>query len=373
MAINNHSINVIGLMSGTSLDGMDIAYVSFIRSEKIEFDLIHSETIPFSKEWKQKLSQAFHSTPDELIKLDASFGVWIGNAVLHFIKSYQIKPDLIASHGHTIFHKPNLRFTLQIGSGKMIRDLTHIPVINNFRVQDVALGGQGAPLVPIGDELLFPEYDFCLNLGGFSNVSWKEKGKRLACDIGPCNILLNEICKRISMEYDKNGKLAETGKIITSLLDKWNELEFYKLQAPKSLSREWFEMYFLKDIQKVLFEVNDLLAAAIEHTVLQINEFLEKTINQLDQDALKSNYKILVTGGGTHNSYLMKKLQTLGANRIQYIIPDKNIVDFKEAIVFALLGYLRWNNEINVLASVTGAKRDHSSGEVYKLDMRSEL
>jgi anhydro-N-acetylmuramic acid kinase len=364
VAIENKSLQIIGLMSGTSLDGLDIAYVTFHRNDKIQFELHYCETIRYSNEWKNKLANAFYSDPEELKKLDAEYGIWLGNTVLHFIKAHQISPDLIASHGHTIFHKPKEKYTLQIGSGKMIHELTQVPVVNNFRAQDVALGGQGAPLVPIGDELLFSEYDFCLNHGGFANASWKAHGKRLACDIGVCNILLNQICQSISLEYDKDGKLASSGKVILELLNTWNEFEFYKLPPPKSLGREWYEANFLNDIQNPTYTINDLLATATEHVAIQIHKFLTKITDDLNSG--NSSFNVLSTGGGAHNSYLIKKLQEYGSEKIRYVIPEKNIVDFKEAIVFALLGYLRWQNEINVLASVTGAENDHSSGEIFK-------
>lgn len=363
MSISEQEFKVIGLMSGTSMDGLDIAYVSFKENDKIHFKLECCENIVYSKEWKDKLAQAFYATPEELSKLDSEYGIWLGNTVLHFIKAYQIKPDLIASHGHTIFHKPHEKYTLQIGSGKIIKDLTQIPVVNNFRTQDVAMGGQGAPLVPIGDELLFPEFDFCLNLGGFSNISWKQDRKRLACDIGPCNILMNAICKRISLEYDKDGTLASQGKTLPALLDKWNAIDFYKLSAPKSLGREWFEMNFIDDIQNDEYDIRDLMATALQHIVVQLNIFLENAIRQINSN--KQKYNVLITGGGAHNAYLMNELSKHSNKCLEFVIPDRNIIDYKEAIVFALLGYLRWNHQINVLASVTGAERDHSSGEIY--------
>ncbi len=363
MLANDSLVNVIGLMSGTSLDGLDIAYVRFKVNKNIEFELIQSTTIPYSQEWKQKLSDAFHSGAEELKRLDEEYGVWIGNSVLQFINQYHIVPDLVSSHGHTIFHKPSEKYTLQIGSGIKIHELTQLPVINNFRAQDVALGGQGAPLVPVGDELLFSEYDFCLNLGGFSNISWKMNGKRLACDIGPCNILLNEICKKLGVGFDEDGNLARQGKISPTLLEKWNQLSFYKLEAPKSLGREWFESNFLDDIQQESHSANDLLATAVFHIVHQISTFVRAIINK--ENSIQTNYTILCTGGGAHNIYLMKQLQESVAESCSIVLPDKGIIDFKEAIVFALLGLLRWRNENNILAAITGASRDHSSGDVY--------
>ena len=215
-----------------------------------------------------------------------------GNTVLNFIKTNDLEPDLISSHGHTIFHRPQNGYTLQIGAGKRIHEITQTTLINNFRVQDVELGGQGAPLVPMGDEILFSEYDFCLNLGGFSNISWKQNGIRYACDIGPCNILLNSICKRLQIEYDKDGFLAKKGKSIESLLEKWNQIAFYFLSTAKSLGSEWFEQQFKDDsFNKEYIEI-DLLATAIQHIAFQLNQFINFCISQFNTRKLK--YRVLI-------------------------------------------------------------------------------
>jgi anhydro-N-acetylmuramic acid kinase len=355
--------HIIGLMSGTSMDGLDIAYVRFDEKEKIHFTLLISETISYPSDWKHRLQEAFHKSPKDLVELDTDYGSFLGKTVYEFIQRHGIRPDLIASHGHTIFHKPQEGYTLQIGSGRHIQNETQIPVVCNFRVQDVALGGQGAPLVPIGDELLFPEYDFCLNLGGFSNVSWNFDSLRKACDISPCNILLNEICKRILIDYDINGQRAAKGKIKTDLLNRWNALPFYALMAPKSLGREWFEMHFIEEVHSSNIGVDDLLATSVQHIALQIDLFLKSVIHA--HPSFKPQYKVLATGGGAHNRFLMEQLHNMGSPTLEYVIPETQIADYKEAIVFALLAYLRWHDRSNVLSSVTGASRDHSSGEVY--------
>lgn len=362
--INIPQMKVIGLMSGTSLDGLDLALVSFEKKETYQFKILCGETIPYSRDWKHKLSTAFYSGPDQLELLDEEYGIFLGEAILNFIVKYKFKPDLISSHGHTVFHKPQEGYTLQIGSGKKIRELTNIPVVNNFRIQDVQLGGQGAPLVPLGDELLFGEFDFCLNAGGFSNVSWKEEGRRFACDIGPCNIILNEICKRAGLDYDKDGNLSSQGNLIGKLLEKWNSLEYYKLPAPKSLGREWIEDNFLKDIWNENYEVPDLLATAAEHIVKQIDSYIKTRAEfKISKNGISH---VLTTGGAAYNNYLVNKLQKSGNQKIQYLIPGSELIDYKEALVFALLGYLRWHNEVNVLASVTGASQDHSSGVIFQ-------
>ncbi|MGB4967957.1 MAG: anhydro-N-acetylmuramic acid kinase [Saprospiraceae bacterium] len=358
-----NTFKVIGLMSGTSLDGLDMAYVSFSRNESIHFELLNAECIPYSKLWKDKLSNAFYLDESSLKELDTEYGNWLGNTVLNFIKTNNLEPDLIASHGHTIFHRPQNGYTLQIGAGKRIHEITQTTLINNFRVQDVELGGQGAPLVPMGDEILFSEYDFCLNLGGFSNISWKQNGIRYACDIGPCNILLNSICKRLQIEYDKDGFLAKKGKSIESLLEKWNQIAFYFLSPPKSLGREWFEQQFKDDIFNKEYIEIDLLATAIQHIAFQLNQFINSCISQFNTRKLK--YRVLITGGGANHLFLVQKLRELSNRNLQFEIPDASLVNFKEAIVFALLGYLRWQGENNVLSSVTGSIRDHCSGDIF--------
>ncbi len=364
-------MNILGLMSGTSLDGMDIVYVQFNQTPLLEYKVYSAETIPYTTEWKQKLTDASNLSKSELIQLDLEYGSWIAKNILAFIQTHKIHPDLISSHGHTIFHQPQNKYTLQIGNGRQICQETRIPVINNFRQQDILLGGQGAPLVPFGDELLFSEYDFCLNLGGFSNVSWKSLNTRKACDIAPCNILLNKICNRIHKDFDLDGMLAALGSQIEELFTKWNKLEFYKLPAPKSLGREWFEMNFQKDLENFQNSTEDLLATATNHIAYCIHSFLVRQVTNLknpmdlsgtNQAAAK---RCLVTGGGAYNSTLMNTLRQYSLNQIEYVLPDKLIIEYKEAILFALLAFRRWNQELNVLASVTGAEKDHCSGDLY--------
>lgn len=360
------NLNAIGLMSGTSLDGLDIALVEFNASNKLNYHVLASQTIGYNLEWKSKLEHAFHCNESELKALDLEYGIWLGSRVNEFIKNNPYKVDLISSHGHTVFHQPKNKISIQIGNGYEIFKQTNIPVVNNFRQQDVLLGGQGAPLVPMGDELLFPAYTFCLNLGGFSNISWNDSKLRKACDLSPCNILLNTICRRLKLNFDDKGMLASNGKINSELLAKWNAIPFYMQAPPKSLGREWFELNFLADIFNESYPVEDLLATAVQHITYQINLFIQNTGKKFIATALPSQkLTCLVTGGGVYNQFLMAQLNENAQTGIQFIIPEPELVDFKEAILFALLGYLRWNNEINVLASVTGALRDHSSGTIY--------
>lgn len=353
-------------MSGTSMDGLDLVCVEFTSTNRINYRVIASQTLAYAPEWKSKLSNAYHKNEPDIALLDLEYGMWLGHMVNDFIKTNNLSVDLLASHGHTVFHQPKNKISLQIGNGQKIFELTNIPVVNNFRQPDVLLGGQGAPLVPMGDELLFSDYHFCLNLGGFSNISWNHSKQRKACDLSPCNILLNAICQRIQLDYDSNGALASKGNILNELLVKWNTIPFYTQVPPKSLGREWFELNFISDIQNKNYKVEDLLATAVQHIAFQINQFIQLSQQEISSTIIHSKQlTCLVTGGGVYNYYLMRQLQENAINGLNYVIPDNELIDFKEAILFALLGYLRWNEKINVLASVTGAVRDHSSGAIY--------
>ena len=345
-------IYCIGLMSGTSLDGLDICYVSF--DSNTEFEILQTECIDYSVEMKIQLKSAYEMSAMELCEFDVQFGYYLGEQVKSFIDKYKIDNIyFVASHGQTIFHQPQKYFTLQIGNGAAIASKCHQRVICDFRTQDVVLGGQGAPLVPIGDELLFNQYDACLNLGGFSNISMNRDDKRIAFDICPVNIVLNHYAKQLGFEYDKGGSLAAKGKVNQVLLNELNQLEFYQHTFPKSLGFEWVENEFLTIVEKYDLSSEDKLITCVEHIVVQL-----KTIfNKYDIN------KVLITGGGAKNDLLISKLNELVNTEI--IIPQDNLIDFKEALIFAFLGYRKFTNQINCLASVTGASKDHSSGIIY--------
>ncbi|KQT21474.1 anhydro-N-acetylmuramic acid kinase [Chryseobacterium sp. Leaf404] len=340
----------IGLMSGTSLDGLDICFAEFEKSENSwHFKIIEAETIPYPEKWENDLRNSIHLSAEDLLALNSDYGFYLGKKVKDFIKKKNITDvNLIASHGHTVFHQPHRKFTLQIGDGRAIKLVTSIPVVYDFRSQDVLMGGNGAPLVPIGDELLFSEYDACLNLGGFSNISFKKTVKRIAFDICPVNIVLNKIAKDLGKKFDENGDFARTGKVDSNLLEKLNNLEFYRQQNPKSLGIEFCKKYIFPLLENV--DSLTALATFTEHSAFQISKIFNE--NQLK--------KILFTGGGTYNSYLIEKIKSKTSAEI--IIPEKTIIDFKEALIFAFMGVLKMNNEVNVLSSATGSSNDHSSG-----------
>lgn len=340
----------LGLMSGTSLDGVDIVYVSF--EKRTNFEIIYADTISYTTSWKQKLQNAFNQSESEIEELDIEYGEYLGNLVNTFVNKNKIETiDFIASHGHTIFHKPEEGYTLQIGDGQLIANITKQKVVCDFRTQDVKLGGQGAPLVPIGDQFLFAEFDYCLNLGGFANISFEKDNKRVAFDICPVNIVMNHYTNKIGLEYDDGGKIASEGKINDKLLEELNQLPFYKDSIPKSLGYEFVVSTIFPMIDKYNLEVKDILRTFVAHSVFQISK---KTT---------TSGKLLITGGGAFNSFMISELKKI--TLAQVVIPSNTIINFKEALIFALLGLLRIENQVNCLQSVTGAKKDHSSGVIY--------
>lgn len=348
---------VIGLMSGSSLDGIDIAYVNFSHDNKRWFfQILEAGNVPYPAYWKEQLSEAFNKTKEELSDLDKEYGRYLGNVTKRFIDKYELEPKLIASHGHTIFHRPEEGFTLQIGDGQEIANATGIMTINDFRSEDVSKGGQGAPLVPIGDRHLFADYPICLNIGGIANVSYEMNGKRIAYDICMANQLLNYLANKLGYDYDKNGQFAKRGNINKVLFEILNDNEYYKHDAPKSLGREFFENVQHKVIDESSLPVYDLLATATEHIAYQI----AKSVDVIDKS------KMLVTGGGAKNDFLIERICSLSKHEI--IVPDVMITDYKEALIFAFLGVLKMEGKINVLSSVTGASSDSSSGKIYQIE-----
>ena len=339
----------IGLMSGTSLDGLDICYAKFQNITNWEFEILKTETIPYSLEWKNRLQNAILLSAEDLLALDKEYGFYLGEKTQEFIsKNNIVDLDFIASHGHTVFHQPQRKFTLQIGDGRAIKLTTKKPVIYDFRSQDVLMGGNGAPLVPIGDELLFSQYDACLNLGGFSNISLQKNHQRIAFDISPVNVVLNYFAEKLGKNYDENGDFARNGAINFKILEQLNALTFYQKSAPKSLGVEFVNSEIFPLLKDETPE--NIIATFTEH----IAEQIAKVFND---NQLKT---VLVTGGGTFNTYLLEKIR--GKSQTELIVPDENIINFKEALIFAFMGVLRLRNEVNVLCSATGSSENHCSG-----------
>ncbi|WP_264559648.1 anhydro-N-acetylmuramic acid kinase [Flavobacterium sp. N2270] len=352
------SYQVVGVMSGTSLDGVDLVYVTLTYSDKWDFDIHFSETIPYSDYWFNLLSSAVNSSKQELLDLNESYTEELARIINSFILKYSIvEIDAVASHGHTVLHQPQNGFTLQIGNLEKLYTLLKQNVVCDFRVQDVEFGGQGAPLVPIGDRLLFSQYEYCLNLGGFSNISFEENSRRIAFDISPVNTVMNLYANKLGFAYDDRGSLARSGNLNTKLLAELNGLPFYKLPYPKSLGIEFVNEIILPLISKYKISEIDLLRTFVEHVAFQISSSISR-----------GDTSLLVTGGGAYNDFLIERMQSY-LPEINIVIPDKVTLEFKEALVFALLGVLKLRNEINVLSSVTGANKDHCSGKVFHYNL----
>jgi anhydro-N-acetylmuramic acid kinase len=345
----NIKYSVLGVMSGTSLDGLDLAICTFNKRNNWEFKIEKSETIRYTNYWKSTLVNLPFQNKELISKTDIEYGTFLGEKIITFLEGKKI--DFIASHGHTIFHQPQNNYTLQIGDGKIIAKTTGITTINNFRSLDVSLNGQGAPLVPIGDFHLFPNYKYCINLGGFANISIKNKDTITAFDICPANIVMNELSKKLGSEYDTNGDFAKSGNLIQDLLSQLNALVFYQQKAPKSLGREWVEE-FINPLLLTNYKSEDILHTFCEHIAIQIGKYLE------DETAL-------FAGGGVFNQYLMTRIQHYSTSEIT--IPNQEIIEYKEALIFAFLGVLRIRNEVNCLQSVTGAISDNCGGVIHQI------
>ena len=346
--------HVLGVMSGTSLDGIDIAEVQFYHSEtnSWKFEICNSETIPYSENWKEKLRGAIFLNDQKLDDLNKEYTEHLGGVLRDFISKYELMDlDAVCSHGHTILHQPDKGLTMQIGNLPILANLIGNTVVCDFRVQDVELGGQGAPLVPIGDRLLFTDFDYCLNLGGFANVSSEVGDHRVAFDICPANIVLNKYADMKGKPFDENGRMAANGTIDHSILKRLNGLAYYRHSPPKSLGLEWVQRYIFPLLDKEGLTPETVLSTFVEHISIQIAA------------AIPKGSSILVTGGGAFNNYLLSRIEKNG--KLNLIIPLKEIIEFKEALIFGLLGVLKLRGENNCLASVTGAEKDHSSGKIF--------
>jgi len=345
---------VIGVMSGTSLDGIDLVYVKFHFDDTWHFEIIYSETIPYDSQWVENLRGLVSQSVEGLKEMDNIYTNFLSLRINAFINKYEIKNiDAVCSHGHTALHRPENGLTYQIGNMPHLALLLEQTVVCDFRVQDVEYGGQGAPLVPIGDKLLFSEYDFCLNLGGFANLSTEVDDNRIAYDVCPVNIVLNKYVKQLGFDYDDKGKIASTGTINDALLNKLNNLEFYSAGYPKSLGLEWVDKNIFPILDAFKLEIHDVLRTFIEHVAIQIASEINK----------KNKVSVYITGGGVYNEFLINRLKSYTKNSI--VIPSNKIVEFKEALIFGFLGVLKLRNEVNCLQSVTGAIKNHSSGKIY--------
>ena len=347
---------VIGLMSGTSLDGLDVVACQFVSEEEqiVLQNVLAAETFVYESSVVQLLAQAKTLLAEEYVRLHVFLGHYMGKKVAQFIKKYNISADFVASHGQTVFHQPHIGLTSQIGDGASIAAECGLPVVCDFRSSDLAFGGQGAPLVPIGDAMLYADYDYCLNIGGICNISYQIDNYRIAFDISPANMALNYFAQKLGHTYDRDGILAKAGVLSISLFENLNQLDYYSQSYPKSLGAEWVENVFYPVIHSFDIDNKDILNTLNHHIAYQISQIVDKN----------SPKRMLITGGGAKNIYLCQLIKDYCKN-ISIVIPDEKQIDYKEAIIFALLGLLRWQNRPNCLASVTGAKKDVVGGAIY--------
>jgi anhydro-N-acetylmuramic acid kinase len=356
MLIKKNPINIIGLMSGTSLDGLDIAWCRFeFRSGKWDYTILAANTYLYPPEWEIQLQTLASKDALTYVKTHIKYGHLMGRLVKKFIRKYKAEADYVSSHGHTIFHQPNKGITAQIGDGAALAATSGLNVICDFRSMDVALKGEGAPLVPIGDKLLFPQYRYFLNIGGIANISYNENRVQKACDIVPANMALNYFARQKDLSYDEDGLLARQGNIRLKLLKELNAIAFYEKSPPKSLGREWFDSVFLPVITRHKYPIQDILATVVEHIAYQIGRILHN----------KPEGEMLLTGGGARNKFLIERI-SYHIPHIHITIPNDSLVRYKEALIFAFLGCLRINNQVNCLRSATGAACDQVAGVIYQ-------
>ncbi len=351
--------HVLGLMSGTSLDGLDLAYCHIWHTGKRwDYELRQCTTIAYDQKLRDQLKKAISLSQESHSALHLAYGKWLGLAAKKFIEKHKLQVDFIASHGHTSHHKPHEGFTFQLGDGQQLSNLSGHKVVCDFRTLDVALGGQGAPLVPVGDELLLPEYAFCLNLGGISNVSFKKEGIRYAYDIGMANMPLNYMSEKLGKKYDKDGRMAAAGTLHQSLLSQLDNLPYYTLPYPKSTGYEWFASDVIPLLEGCTASPEDILHTLVHHNCGQIAKAIKA------QNPSTGSW-LLVTGGGALNAFFMRVLQEKIGTACNVKIPPKKFIAFKEALVFAFMGVLRVLEKTNVYRSVTGATKDSCSGLVF--------
>lgn len=368
------SYHALGLMSGSSLDGLDIAFCTItIQNEPFEvvfWKIQVAETIPYSETWVNKLKKLPQDTAFHFAVTNVKYGRYVGQLVNLFVAKYDIRPDFIASHGHTVFHYPNHLLTSQIGDGAVIAATTGLPVVCNFRAKDVAAGGQGAPLAPVADKYLFAAYHFCLNIGGIINITCQTPQRLVAFDITGANQILNSLATEVGLDYDHNGDLAATGNIIPELLEQSNSLPFLSENYPKSLGNDWVQTCLLPIFQQTNYGLADRLRTACEHIAIQ-TALAVAQIQAQEQLSIQSAYQLLPTGGGAYNNFLMQTIdkQLNKVLPVKLVTPTPQVIEFKEALLIALLGVMRLEGVPNSFKSVTGAKYDTINGDIHQMQV----
>jgi anhydro-N-acetylmuramic acid kinase len=360
--------HAIGLMSGSSLDGLDIAYCRFtVDGAKIDWEILEAECVDYDEKWSTRLKKLYSQDGLTFAKTNTYYGHYMAQQVMRFIQKHEIEPDFIAAHGHTVFHEPEVRFTAQIGDGGAMAALTGYPVITGFRLHDVAIDGEGAPLAPIADKYLFNAYDFCLNLGGIANISSLSTDKLIAFDICATNLMLNFVARQLGFDYDQDGMGARVGTLNHYLLDELNNQDFFTHPYPKSMSNKWVQSRMIPILIRNRMAPEDKLATVTEHIATQITNSIKLIVQR--EGLSKPSYQMMVSGGGAFNKFLIERITARCAQeglQVEIVVPEARVVEFKESLLMALMGVLRVENRPNVLASATGAKHDSISGAIYQ-------
>lgn len=342
--------HVLGVMSGSSLDGLDVCLTKFNQSSSWAYEILAADTLDIPEALKLQLRQSDRLKARSLFLLDQQYGNWMGEQIRHWRSKNKHKVDLIGVHGHTVFHEPKEGFSIQIGNGANVCVATGIPTVDRFREKDIILGGQGAPLVPFGERLLWPQYQVFINLGGIANVATHGSTTR-AWDIAPCNQVLNHLAKLAGKDYDENGQIAREGALDPQWLENLRSLDYFSKPAPKSLSNQW--------TQEVLHQAPNNIKDALNTYV----HFLGEQI-AADLKAVPDGQVVLITGGGAYNSYLIETIKKMSPG-LQFVLPEHQLIAYKEALVFGLMALHRQLELPNVLSSVTGALRDSVSGVLH--------
>jgi len=374
VCLNTYAVKMIykaiGLMSGSSLDGLDIVYAHLVETGgRWDFEILNAECYPYPQEWVEQLRSANGLTALAYQLLHTAYGHYTGQLVNNFINAFALhhKVDLIASHGHTAFHSPSDKMTAQLGDGAAIAAVTGLPVVSDLRAMDVALGGQGAPIVPIGEKLLLHQYQLLLNLGGIANISAKSGDNYIAFDVCAANRILNMLAAKEGKEYDENGAMAALGQVNEVLLESLNQLDYYHEGYPKSLANDFGVDVVFPLVEQACLSVNDALRTYAEHIVTQIKNAIVIILqNEYSRSSTTERNHLLITGGGALNSFLVSRLQEVIRDLMtEIVVPDKMLINYKEALIMALIGVLRWREEYNVLSSVTGASRNSIGGALW--------
>lgn len=357
---------VLGLLSGSSLDGADLAVCSFsvdplTPTKLLSWNIHLARTIPYPQEWITRFKNLPGASARDLVLADTELGHYYGVLINQLLKEHSITVDLISSHGHTIFHFPELKTTTQIGDGAAIVSETGIDTVTQLRSVDVAFAGEGAPLAPLGDRYLYPGYTYYLNLGGIANVTAYQDEKIIAFDICPCNQIFNALAETIGQDFDRDGAIAASGNLNHPLLARLQDDDYLIKPYPKSLDNTWSQEHQVKQAIQWDARLEDKMNTAVEFVALEI----AKACRQLTQpESSTERPTLFCTGGGALNAHLISRI-AFHCPEIELVLPSRKIIEFKEVSFIALAGLFRCLRVPNLYASVTGAPSDTINGALY--------